>query len=234
MSKPFKRLCLWLVIAFAGLDESAAQIRPEINTLSTGRVGYVYMMDHLLDGTPEYPIHGTPYMEESFAKGQLQSELGNLYGLEMRYNIYYDRMEYNQHDTMFVIAPNLLINKVVMGQKTFVVENYETRDGVYPSFFIRLDSGDISLLTKMEVVFKDRQQGRPIQGTVPAKYSRKPDVNYIRLSDGSLKKIRNMKKLIQSLPDHRSEMEIFAEENNISAKNEEELIRFIQYYNSLE
>jgi hypothetical protein len=191
------------------------------------------MMDHLVEGTPDYPIDGTPYMDESFVKGGLQSELGNLYDLDMRYNIYYDRMEYNQQDTMYVIAPNLLINKVEMGTKTFVVENYETRDGIYPSFFVRLDSGDISLLTKMEVAFKGRQQGRPIQGTVPAKYSRKPDVNYIKLSDGSLKKIRNMKKLIQSLPDHRAEMATFTEENRISPKNKEELIRFTQYYNSV-
>jgi hypothetical protein len=43
-----------------------------------------------------------------------------------------------------------------------------------------------------------------------------------------------MKKLIQSLPDHRAEMATFAEENRISPKNKEELIRFTQYYNSLE
>ncbi|GJM30567.1 MAG: hypothetical protein DHS20C17_32020 [Cyclobacteriaceae bacterium] len=99
---------------------------------------------------------------------------------------------------------------------------------------IRLDSGGMSLLTKMEIIFKDRQQGKPIQGDIPAQYQRMPDKYYFRLQDGSLERITSMKKVLQWLPDRKKEMEEFVKEHKISAKNTEELIAFTQYYNSLE
>ena len=223
---------LWLITGVM-LHTASAQTRPEVNNRSTGRVGYMFMYDQLIEPA-EYPIQGTPYMDDDYRQGQLHSDIGKLTEMNMRYNIYFDRMEYRKMDTVYVIEPNLLIDKVVIGDQSFVVENYETKDGVYPSFFLRLDSGKVSLLTKMEVAYRERQQGKPIQGDIPAKYDRMPDVNYLKLNDGSLKKISSIKKLIQSLPDHRSEMEKFAREYKISAKNEAELTKFTRYYNTLE
>ncbi len=48
----------------------------------------------------------------------------------------------------------------------------------------------------MRVIFKDRQQGKPIEGDIPAKYSRMADINYFKLGDGPLIKVRSIKKLI--------------------------------------
>lgn len=226
---------LVMILSMVGVVNVDAQnITPGAHAgMSTGRVGYVYLLDDLLN-PKEYDINGTPYYKEEFAKGQLYSDLGKMPEIEMKYNIFFDRMEYYQQDTMYAIVPNLSIDKIVLDGQTFVVENFEGDDGIYPTYFVRLDSGSLSLLTKMEINFKDRQQGKPIQGDVPAQYQRMPDKNYLRFSDGTLKRITSKKKLIQCLPDHKKEMEKYAKENKLSVKNNEELIKFTQYYNSLQ
>ncbi len=222
---------------FVGHSMAIAQVPPKVNSQSTGmaqpiRVDYAVMIDPMAESS-EHPINGSAHLDEAFKPGRVVSNLGSL-EMDMRYNIYLDRIEYNQNDTLYYIGPNPMVDKVEIGTQTFIVENFETREGTYPSFYLRLDSGKISLLTKMTIRFSDRQQGTPIRGVIPAKYERVPDVNYLKLEDGSLKEIKNIKKLTQALLHHGGEMEKFAKENKISPKNKEELIQFTQYYNSLE
>jgi hypothetical protein len=59
-----------------------------------------------------------------------------------------------------------------------------------------------------------------------------PDAHYIKIGKGLLAKIDNIKKLIEVLPAHASEMETFSHREKIRT-NTEDLTKFIHYYNTL-
>lgn len=199
---------------------------------TTGSVQYIYNLNELTS-PPEYPIEGSPYFNETYLRSNVYSSKGNFTNVEMRYNMLHDRMEFKERDLLYGIDPNLAIEKIVMGTNTFVVDNYEFKGKTIPTFLLRLDSGKITLVTKMMMVFKERQQGKAITGNVPAKYQRMADDHYYKLDQGPLIKIRSIKKLIEALPDHKEEMEEFNHDQKTSAGNQVELTRFIRHYNSL-
>jgi len=43
-------------------------------------------------------------------------------------------MEYRKHDTIYAVIPELLIEKIVLDDQTFVVDNYVTKEGIVPPF----------------------------------------------------------------------------------------------------
>jgi len=227
------KLKLVVILSVIILIDCNAQfsLNPAENARS-GSVQYIYSLDKITSPV-EYTIEGTPYLTDTYLKSHVYSHKGNFSDIDMRYNIFYERMEFKEKDLLYAIDPDSKIKKIVLDAQTFVVDNYELKGKTAPAYFLRLDSGRVTLMTKMRIIFKDRQQGKPIEDDIPAKYSRMQDINYIKLGDRSLIKVRSIKKLIDELPDRKQEMEDFAKKEKISANKAEELTKFIQYYNSL-
>ena len=114
-----------------------------------------------------------------------------------------------------------------------MVELYEEKGKKAFTYFIRQDSGKMTILTKKAISLKPPQFGKPIEGDIPAKFTRMPDTHFYKLDKGPLVKIVSIKKLIEELPDHKAEMETFVKKEKISANKPKELAQFSKYYNSL-
>ena len=232
------KLILGLVLVSINLMNCMAQIKPVLTTPnrsnSASTQNYVGTGVSLTSEDSAYPIDGTPYFNEYYLKGMVYSYRGSYADLLMRYNIFLDRVEFRNKDSVvYTIIPDKVIKKVVIDNNTLVVDTYELKGDLVSTFFMRQDSGKLILLTKMMVSFREREMGKPIVGDVPAKYTRMPDVHYIKSGDGPLVKIQNIKKLIEGLPDHQKEMEEFAKKEKTSSNKAKELTSFIKYYNSL-
>ena len=154
-------------------------------------------------------------------------------GIEMRYNTFYDRMEFQEKDSVLARGPDPIIKKVVMGTKTFVIDTIETKDGAFATYVQRLDSGRIALMAKQMVIYKELERAKPMQGDVPPRYERMPDSYYLKIGWGPLKKISSLKKLIEALPDRKAEMEAYTENEKIRTNKPDDLAKFIRYYNSM-
>jgi len=181
----------------------------------------------------DYPIEGSPYADDQFVKGSIYHYRGVQRDIDMRLNVYYNQIEYKVKDSVWVVSADKLIRKVVMDDQTLIVNLYEVKGKQSLAFFFRLDSGKATLLIKKNIGYREPQFGKAIEGNVPAKYYKLPDEHFFKIGDGPLLKIQSMKKFIEDLPDHKSEMEQFAKKEKISVNKPKELTRFIQYYNSL-
>lgn len=211
-----------------------AQIKLNIPDGATIKsVSYISNLDRFNTPTYEYTIEGTPYSNDVYSKGNVHLKNVSFSNIEMRYNIFYDQIEFKDQDSVFAIFPDMNINKISIGTQTFVVDSYELKGKRIPGYFLRLDSGMVTLLTKMTVTFKDREL-KPIAGEIPAKYQRIPDIYYLKFGNSSLIKIRSISKIIDELPNRKREMEDFARSEKISVNNLKELTKFINYYNSLQ
>jgi hypothetical protein len=179
-------------------------------------------------------IKGSPYYQTEYGKARFITTAGDFPDIEARFNIYYDRMEFKNNDSVYAVGPASIIKKVLMNGATYVVLNFMGRSKMQPGYFIRLDSGAVSLFLKPVIMLREGTEPRPMQPDgLPARYDRYPDVYFIRIGDGPLTKVSNIKKLIAELPDHHKEIEAFSRKESTSMKDPLEMTALLRYYNSL-
>jgi hypothetical protein len=232
----FKKLVILLIILANGIVHCKGQAKQVDNAINRANPSAVHTFTGYGTTMPEereYPIEGTPYSNDAYIKGRIYHHYG-LQSTEMRYNIYDDRIEYKGKDSvLMIIGPDKLVRKVEIGDQTLVVDLLEVKGKQVLTYFVRLDSGKMTMLTKLTVSLKPPQFGKPIEGDIPAKYARMPDTHFYKIDNGPLVKIGNIKNLLEELPDHKNEMEAFVKKEKISANKPKELAQFSKYYNSL-
>jgi hypothetical protein len=179
-------------------------------------------------------VKGTPYLDDDYVNGTIVLAT-NVRTAPLRYNAYKDLIEFQVDGQPRVLDPSTTIKKVNLGEATFVVEKFMTDKGVLKyGYFALLDTGKVNLFAKKSVKFTPGMKGRALDGgDQPAEYRRAPDAFYFKLGDGELIEIKSIKTFIAALPEKQDEMSAFAKKEKISPRNEEELIQFVKYYNSL-
>lgn len=178
-------------------------------------------------------IKGTPYLEDAYAKGVICYADKN-HAVPVRYNAYQDLMEYQQSGRALVLDANATVKKVTFNNSTFVPLSYEANGKSKLGYFALLDSGKVSLFAKKKIVFIPAKQGGALDGSnQPAEYRKSPDVYYIKVGDGPLQEVGNLKSLIAAFPDKKDELAQFAKKEKISPRKEKELVQLVQHYNSL-
>ena len=226
---------LLLILALISFKASEAQLyltAPSGATISNVRYVPSGRWDVLNHNDSEIEVKGTPYFHETYLRGEIYLDGEKFSNIAMRYNIFDDRFEFKEKDSVLAIGPDPIIKKISIGAQTFIIDTLKVKDKRFPSYFQRLDSGRVTLMAKSFVIFKEMERAKAIQGDVPPRYERMPDVYYIKIGKGPLAKIGSIKKLIEILPDHASEMEIYSQREKIRTNNED-LTKFIHYYNTL-
>lgn len=232
----YNRLAVLIFFLVTGIMHCNGQAKQVDNSLNRSNPNAVHSFIGYGTTVPserEYVIEGTPFSNEEFIKGKIYHHYG-VQSVAMKYNIYDDRIEFLGKDTsLMMVGPDKLIQKVEMGDQILVVDLFEVKGKQALTYFIRQDSGRMTVLTKLTVSLKPPQFGKPIEGDIPAKYVRMPDTHFYKIDNGPLVKIVNIKKLIEELPDHKEEMGAFVKKEKISANKPRELAEFSRYYNSL-
>jgi hypothetical protein len=179
-------------------------------------------------------VKGSPYLDESYVDGVILFA-NNTRTAQVRYNAWKDLIEFKQENGQArVLDPANTIKRVQFGQTTFVVEKYDADGTERFGYFSRLDSGKVSLYAKKVMKFTPAMKARALDGgDQPAEFRRAPDEFYLKIADGTLTEIKNIKSLVAALPDKKEEVSAFAKKQKISPRDEKELTALIQYYNSL-
>lgn len=183
--------------------------------------------------TPEDNVIGSPWFGSDFVKGDVRSVKGNFEGVEMRYNIYQDVVEFKQNNFTYILDPSPDILLIDMGDYKLVVEK-GIKNRPY-GFYQLLDSGRVTLMARKTVSYREGRPPQALQDTpTPARYTNLPDSYYYRVGNGPLAKVTSLKKLIAAFPDHHNQLRAFASKEKISSNNGDELVRLVRYYNSLQ
>lgn len=179
-------------------------------------------------------VKGTPYLDEAYVNGTILYA-NNTRTIPLRYNAHKDVMEFQADGQARVLDPSTTIKKVNFGETTFVVEKYTNEKGILKyGYFTLLDTGKVSLFSRKSVKFTPGMKGRALDGgDQPAEYRRNPDEFYFKIAGGELIEVKNVKTMIAAFPDKQDELSAFAKKEKISPKDEEELKKLVQYYNSL-
>lgn len=183
------------------------------------------------DGSAE-ETKGTPYLAETFDSANVYTIKGVFAAVPMRYNVHEDYFEFKNKDVTYILDPALNINRVDFRDYSFVVEKSEAGGKMKLGFFVLLDSGKVTLLAKKIVSYREPQPVKAMEEAKPGRYTKKDDEYFFRIEKGQLTAISSIKKMIESFPDKQNELKEFVDREKIS-KKEEDLIKLVQYYNSL-
>jgi len=177
---------------------------------------------------------GTPYLNDEFISGTVYINEGKFDDVLLRYNIFRDLVEFKKDKQTYFLDADSKIDMVTIGDDTLVVEDLLVGKSEKPVYFKRIASGKAILLSRLNVKYREAQPPRPpaeIEGKLP-RYTRLSDDFYLK-AEGKLSKIDNVKNVIQLLSSPSEDLESLAKKNKIS-KNEEDLKKLINHFNSLQ
>ena len=222
-----KRFILNLVLLVSFTLELSSQV---IKLLDDVHFHKVMISDKVI--TAKYvDISGSPYWNDNFIKSKLYFRNDSVYSINLRYNIYDHQMEYKYKGVIYAISNPESIYKIEMGKSTFIYfmnrTNYKLDD-----YYELLVDGKAILLNKHEVVFRDAEKPKGIYEPKAANFQRKPDRFYILLNGNELKELKNKKSIFLIFGKESNMMQNYAKTEKISLRKKDDLIRFINYFNS--
>ncbi|WP_299127362.1 hypothetical protein [uncultured Winogradskyella sp.] len=179
---------------------------------------------------------GSPYINESFNPVRIKQFNDQIY--TGRYNAYNDEMEIRLSDGKIVALDVNADYSLIFTQtnKTYVTTNFPNKNGTSRRGFLVLvdDSERHNLYKKEFIKYYDKVlAASTYQQDKPASFKRESDTFYLELN-GETKLVPQKKKdLIKVFPEHGSNIKSFIKKNKLNPKNEEDLIKIVDYLSTL-
>jgi hypothetical protein len=175
-------------------------------------------------------VQGNPYLNREFNQGVIFLKDTTAVRLPLRYNIYTDKMEYLLNGITYEIGNPRFVKRIELDSSVFLYLPSVRKGG----YFELLETGKCTLVQKRLVGYEPAEGPKPIQGTItPARFSRDSDVFYLVTPDSVSVEITNMKSLMTALQDQKPKLEAFAKTEGIRSAKKDNLVKLVEYYNSL-
>lgn len=183
----------------------------------------------------ESDIEGSPYLDDEFVDGSVfMTSKVQFVGLPLRYNIFNDQVEFRFDDeTVQVLSVPEVIEKVEFGETTLEYSVYSNLNKIKRGFFVVLEKGKATLYARPRVNFEDAKKAGAYSDAKPPRFIKRPDEYYIRIGKEPAELISRKKDFEGLFTDHEKEMQEFLKNNKINTNRPEDLIKVVQYYNSL-
>ena len=185
---------------------------------------------------------GTPYLNEEFVHGEVivndkVEEIG-----KMRYNAYRNEVEILDNiskDSFYSLLKRAYI-KVEIGGKMYSIYTYvDTDESIKTSYFTNLNEGNLKLLFKPEALLKQaRSPSTSYEKYYPPTYVW--NSSYYLLDETNADKENHAVKvrltknqILDFTGSRKEEMKTYIKENDLNLRHEEDVVTFLNYYNTL-
>ncbi|WP_347157208.1 hypothetical protein [Pontibacter chitinilyticus] len=179
-------------------------------------------------------VHGSPYLQDDWAKGTVQFANGKAYdGLDLKYDMVADMLLFkdDKGQTLEFVQPVAKFTvETADGVKTF--QNGFPGEGTATdkSYYQVLANGKATLLKRGAKVVREAKQ---YNSATIEKNIMDIGAYYIN-KDVALHKIKNNEKaVLAELSDQAPALKEFIKANKLNLKEEEDLVKLVNYYNSL-
>ena len=196
--------------------------------------GTVKTFDNRYEG-----VKGTPYVFDDFKKGEIFLKSKNKVAIgELNYNCFENEIVYMEPATGVI----RIMNK-------FLVDLFTLQDGENVLTFvpIKLDEDAVTIFAELLYnkgslvykVYKKEWLKANYEGGYSAdrKYDEfvdKYDLYFLKKGDAVLYKAKNSKKqLVEAFPEKQKEISTFIKSNKLDLKEDQSLVKLLEYYDSL-
>ena len=178
-------------------------------------------------------IEGSPFLSEDFKNGKILYKDKIIPG-RLRYNVVKEEMHVLLQGQVFVLKEGM---KVEINDKPFYKKQYRKDGRNYLGYFEAISKVENRPVWLLKKHFKKIRPGQAAGAMRPAKSPRYVDNSdfYLKINDSEPFKIHSRsKKFLKSLPkDHQEKIKIFIKEKKLTSRSEEDLMKIMEYYNSL-
>jgi hypothetical protein len=180
-------------------------------------------------------VDGSPFFVEKWNQGYVSTREGvRLRDITLRLNLVDQQLHYLKDGVEYITDQPL--NEVLIDDKQ-TGKLYVFRSGFPPvqhatskTFYLALAEGEVLLLKHIRKIITE---STPF-GSATTQQTIKNAETYYIWKKGAMIKIKNDKQsLLSVLENKKQELETFINENNINFRSEEDLIKCINYYNTL-
>lgn len=180
-------------------------------------------------------IQGSPYLNDEFEKGTVITTQGEKYvDIPLRYDQYQDEMEFEKEGKAMAFSPKSVVKRAEFGNRIFTYTTYQFTDNkTKQGYFEILADGNVRLLSQHTIKFFDKEKEKPYVDPKPARFDWPLEVFYIQIGAFPAQHISKKKNLLEAFPKHQKEVADYYKANKLSSKSKDDLIKLVNYYNSL-
>lgn len=186
------------------------------------------------EGTGKVKAEGSPYYNDKF----LHSEIAGIEAASRsRYNAEADQIEIEYKDEIFALPKEERYNSVKIVNALYKLHKYTNTNGEDTfGYLVELSSkNNVTLLRRDKIKLqKEKQATTGYSGYTPPKYIKANSDYYLQLKNSNIVEFpSSKKKLIELFKDKKSEIETFLKANDLSFKNENDMISITEFISKL-
>lgn len=187
---------------------------------------------------PYSEIKGSPYLNAQFVESELISFDSIKYiNVKFRYNIYADQMEYLAGEEILTLANPIDFRYFILYEDIFVYQAF-TSAGSKPQrgfFQLLFSSPSVTLSKKMTTIYEPADELQAFAEPKPARFTKKSDKYYLSFPGSLPAEVSlNSRRVLAAFPDKIKELENFISDKRMRFRNEDDLVKLVDYYNSLQ
>ncbi len=213
-------------IVVSAQDKTNDQITSPTNDLSTNRGVILALKKDYSD----IKAKGSPYFEEDFKEVDIYID-NKFYKKSMaKFNSLKDNIEIYAGNQSFSLSKRENIEVIFPDYRYKVIDH----NGKKEYYLVFNEFEKTSLLLKPKKNFREgKEPTSSYEKYIPAQYLEDYKY-YLKHKNGQLEQIKLKKKeILAVLKDHKTEIEKYASINKLSFKKEADLVKIINYYNTL-
>ncbi|MDP4205363.1 MAG: hypothetical protein Q8859_05140 [Bacteroidota bacterium] len=185
----------------------------------------------VLNGTV-HNYNGSPFLSDEFKSGEIETVKGLIYkGLDLRFNIYQDQVEFKQDKRAYMVPKDNFIKSAKIGEDIFILASVGQNKA--STYYRKITNGKVTLLEKYNVAYNEAQKRVAYSDPKPAEYVRQSNDYYLLIAtDGFAHKISGVKSINELFPLKENEIKDFLKKNKLGVKKEADLIRVAEFLSS--
>jgi hypothetical protein len=180
-------------------------------------------------------IKGSPYLNAQFIKGTVVTTKGNKFtDVPLRYDQYQDELQFKKDGKTMTFWPRSVVKRAEFGNRVFTYATFKTNGNkIKGGYFEILAPGNVRLLAHHSIKFFEKEKVKPYVDPKPARFDWAMEDFYIQAGALPAQPVTKKKNLLAAFPGHQKEIADYYKANRLSAKDKKDLIKLVNYYNTL-
>jgi hypothetical protein len=192
----------------------------------------IYTVDSYKEN--ESKVRGSRYLQENWVSGKVFLDNNKVMPVPLKFNLVQERFEIKAGGLIYGIYAPQKVHSILIGDQRFIMKEIQTEERKSKVFLKVLATGKCDLYK--------RYKGSVLQPSYNSSLSvgnEKPKIHveefyYMEIDDKETEKIKTRRRRVwKKLGDKKSEMKTYIKDNNLHTRKEEDLIKAVEYYNSL-
>jgi hypothetical protein len=181
----------------------------------------------------ENDIQGSPYLKDEFTPGDIITKDDIIYkNVPLRYNIYNDDIEFEMSKGAYLAISNpKKMKEIRIDEDVFVYAIKRKKKGEQYGYYKLVEDGEIQLLSRYNIVFKEATNTTGYKAAEPPKFNRNANSFYVKLGTKEPQQLGKKKEIEKVFGSESKEILSYIKKTKLNIRKEQDLVKLVQHLN---